>query len=146
VSSRLCIVVVAIVVIKRSVKARKLFKKIALSSNNFVVIDINNKKATKLKLCVDKLLISIFILFSISQAKSLFFIFANSIIVIFKNNNKKKKEKKKKRDNSINVVAFAKTYIRNKNSRIVNNKKSNRYIENIDNININININIVSSI
>jgi len=70
--SYLCIVVVAIfiivvvvVIIKRSIKVKKLFKKIALLSNNFVIVDINNKKATRLKLRVDKLTISIFTLFFI---------------------------------------------------------------------------------
>jgi len=144
VSSRLCIVVVVIVVIKRFVKVKKLFKKIALLSNNLVVVDIDNKKTTKLKLRINKLTISTFILFFISQTKSLFFTFANSIIVVFENNNKKKKEKKKKkRNNLINVVALAKVYIKNKNSRIVNNKKSNKYIKNIDNNNINIVSNIL---
>ena len=40
----------------------------------------------------------------------------------------------------MNVVALAKIYIRNKNNRIVDNKKSNKYIKNINNSNININI------
>jgi len=71
--SCLCIVVVAIlvvvvvvVVIKRFVRIRKFFKKIALSSNNFVVIDVNNKKATRLKLRIDELAISTLTLFFIS--------------------------------------------------------------------------------
>jgi len=124
---------------KRFVKVKKLFKKIALSSNNLVVVDVNNKKATRLKLRVSKLAISTLTLFFISQAKSSFFILANSIIVIFENDNKKKKKKKKKKkDNSINVVALAKAHIKNENNRIVDNKKNNKYIENINNNDINI--------
>jgi len=97
--SRLCIVVVVtfivvvvVVVIKKLVKVKKLFKKITFLSNNLVVVDIDNKKAIKLKLRVDKLTISILIFFSISQTKSSLFIFAKLIIVVFENNNKKRKK------------------------------------------------------
>jgi len=70
--SRLCIVaivtsivVVVVAIIKRSIKVKKFFKKIALSSNNLVVVDIDNKKATRLKLRIDKLVILTLIFFFI---------------------------------------------------------------------------------
>jgi len=59
------IVVVVVVVIKRFVKVKKLFKKITLLFNNFVVININNKKATILRLYINKLAILTFTFFFI---------------------------------------------------------------------------------
>jgi len=79
--SRLCIVVVitfivvvVVVVIKRFVKVKKLVKKIVLLSNNLVVVDINNKKATRLKLYVNKLTISTFtFFFFVDKVSTLYF-------------------------------------------------------------------------
>ncbi len=136
----------------KPVKARKLFKKTVLSLNDFIVININSKKATKLKLRVNDLRTLILTFALISQTKLLrkfarrssSFTFVNFIIVIFNNDNdnekndEKKNEKRRKTTiNKVNVVVFIKAYINKKNNKIINDKKRSRRIKNInDNNNV----------
>ena len=156
-SSHLCIADVAVVitpavfvVMSKPVRARKPFKKTVLSLNDFVVVDINSKKTTKLKLRVSDLKTSTLIPVSISQTKLLrkftrrpsSFILVNFIIIVFnddnddkKNNEKKNKKRKEATIDKMNVVALIKAHISKKNNKIIGGKKRSNRIKNIKNNN-----------
>ena len=142
------IIPVVAVVMSKPARARKLFKKAVLSLNDLAVVDIDSKKATKLKLRVNDLETPTFTLASTSQTKPLrkparrpsSFTSVNSIIVVSddddddeKNNEKKKNEKERKATiDKVNAVALVRAHISKKNNRIAGGRKRSRRIKNIN--------------